>query len=273
MLLLIAISQQLTAGISVLTWNTHQMGQFQKPDRNEVLQYLLEQDADVVCLQEVDVYKDAKYLTLQDVKQTLGKKYPYSYIDFAIYNKRHQYGTMVWSRFPLINKQSIHYQSRGNISNRCDMVVRDDTIRLINNHLESYSFTHEDLAAADSLSTYEGLLSSFKRLWKKWSRATDLRNEQARVVRQEIEDSPYPVIAVGDFNSVAWNYAYWHISDGMHDAWRETHRWAWGATCEKRGYGVRIDYILSSKTIVPVDCEVKNVTGSDHRPVVATLAW
>ena len=31
-----------------------------KPADNEVLQYLLSQDADVVCLQEVDVYKDAE---------------------------------------------------------------------------------------------------------------------------------------------------------------------------------------------------------------------
>ena len=53
------------------------MGQFVKPEKNEVLHYLLQQDADVICLQEVDVYKDAKYLTLPDVKQTLNKKYRY----------------------------------------------------------------------------------------------------------------------------------------------------------------------------------------------------
>ena len=50
------------------------MGQFAKPEKNEVLQYLLSQDADVICLQEVDVYKDAKYLTLLEVKRTLGSK-------------------------------------------------------------------------------------------------------------------------------------------------------------------------------------------------------
>ena len=60
--------------ITVLTWNTARMGQFAKPEKNEVLQYLLSQDADVICLQEVDVYKDAKYLTLLEVKRTLGSK-------------------------------------------------------------------------------------------------------------------------------------------------------------------------------------------------------
>ena len=262
----------LIATITVLTWNTGRMGQFEKPEKNEVLHYLLTQDADVVCLQEVDVYKSEEFLTLPDVKRTLRNKYPYSYIDFAIYNKRHQYGTMVWAKYPLINKQSIHYESRGNLSNRCDMVVGADTIRLINNHLESYSFTPADIET-DLLTHYSGLLSTIKRIKAKWERAFKLRNTQARVVRKEIETSPYPVIAVGDFTATALSYAYRHISDGMHDAWRETHSWQWGATCEKGGFGIRIDYILCSDPIKPVACSVPDAPGSDHRPVVATLTW
>ena len=159
--------------ITVLTWNTGRMGEFKKPEKNEVIQYLMSQDADVICLQEVDVYKDAQFLTLPEVRQTLSKKYPYSYIDFSVYNKRHQYGTMVWAKYPLINKQSIHYETQGNLSNRCDMVVGKDTLRIINNHLESYKLESEDLKDVD-------------RIEAKWKRAIPLRNAQARVVRREI---------------------------------------------------------------------------------------
>ncbi len=247
--------------ISVLTWNTARMDYKHKPADNEVLQYLLSQDADVVCLQEVDVYKDAKYLTLPDVRQTLGSKYPYSYLDFSVYNKRHQYGTMVWSKYPLIHKQSIHYETQGNLSNRCDIVVGCDTIRLINNHLESYKLASEDLTDMD-------------RIEAKWKRAIPLRNAQAQVVRREIEASPYPVVIVGDFNSVALSYAYWHISRGLHDAWNETHYfWEWGATYEYNGIGLRIDYILCSDPLKPTTCSVPNISVSDHKPVVATLVW
>ena len=246
--------------ISVLTWNTARMDYVHKPADNKVLQFLMAQDADVICLQEADVYKDDKYLTLADVKQTLGCKYPYSYLDFSIYDKRHQFGTMVWAKYPLINKQSIHYVTRGNLSNRCDMVVGKDTIRIFNNHLESYSFTSEDFEDMD-------------RMEAKWKRAIPLRNEQARVVRAEIEASPYPVIVVGDFNSVALSYAYWHISRGLHDAWNAVHPWSWGATYEYRGIGLRIDYILCSDPLVPVACSVHAFHGSDHKPVVATLEW
>ena len=260
-LLLIANSQQLIANITVLTWNTARMDFQHKTEKNEVLQFLMAQDADVVCLQEVDVYKSDAFLTLPDVKRTLSKKYPYSYLDFIVYDKRHQYGMMVWSKYPLINKQSIHYETVGNMSNRCDIVVGKDTIRLFNNHLESYNFKPADF-------------EDIERIESKWKRAIPLRNKQAQIVRTEIEASPYPAIVVGDFNSVALSFAYWHISRGLHDAWNETHYpWQWGSTFEYKGFGVRIDYILSSPTIVPVTCEIKQTTGSDHRPVVATLAW
>ena len=247
--------------ITILTWNTARMGMFAKPEHNKVLQYLSAQDADIVCLQEVDVYKDSRYLTLGEVKREMGKKYPYSYLDFSVYDKRHQFGTMVWSKYPLINKQSIHYaNSTSNLSNMCDVVVGDDTIRLFNNHLESYSFKSEDLEKIDLLRI-------------KWERALPLRNKQAQVVRSAIEASPYPVVVVGDFNSIALSFVYLYMTRGLVDAWRTVHPFSWGATCEKRGFGLRIDYILSSPKLRPTACEVIDAKGSDHKPVRATLSW
>ena len=259
--------------LTVLTWNTARMGNFAKPAKNEVLRFLAQQDADVVCLQEVDVYKDAHFLTLQEVKQVLGAKYPYSYLDFAVYDKRHQFGTMIWSRYPLINKHTIHYQTRGNMSNCCDVVVETDTIRLFNNHLESYYFTPEDLADVDTLRNYQGLRESARRVEEKWKRATPLRNAQARTVHDEVKQSPYPAIVVGDFNAIPLSYTYMILSIGMHDAFAETSWFRWGATCEKRGIGMRIDYILCSDPILPVQCSIGQTKASDHRPVIATLAW
>jgi len=247
--------------LSVMTWNTGRMGGYVKPEKNAVLQYLLQQDADVVCLQEVDVYKDAKHLTLPDVKQTLSKKYAYSYIDFSVYNKRHQYGTMVWSKYPILNKRSIRYESQGNLSNQCDIVVGNDTIRVINNHLESYRFTDDDLDGNGEMR-------------KKMERSTPLRIKQSRAVRRMIDASPYPTIVAGDFNAIPLSYTYLHIRRGLHDAFLETSWFKTGPTCKKRGIGIRIDYLLSSRSLIPVSCEVDyKATGSDHWPVTAQFAW
>lgn len=257
--------------LTVLTWNTHQMGQFRKPIHNEVLRYLTQQDADIICLQEVDVYKTPEFLTLAEVKKTLGQKYPYSYIDFAVYNRRRQFGNMVWSKYPLINKHTVEYEIRANLSSRCDVVINDDTLRLIVNHLESNRFDSKDLSS-NSLD-YGHLRQSAHSMGQKWGAASCRRHEQARIVRHEVKSSPYPVIVVGDFNDIALSYTYHIIAKGLHDAWLETGWFQWGATCEKMGVGLRIDYILSDSSIKPVSCQVPHVSGSDHYPVVATLAW
>ncbi|MBQ7631867.1 MAG: endonuclease/exonuclease/phosphatase family protein [Paludibacteraceae bacterium] len=260
--------------LTVLTWNTARLGDYKKPDRNDVLNYLSSQDADILCLQEVDVYKNDRYLTLAEVKQVLSAKYPYSYLDFSVYNSRHQFGTMVWSKYPLVHKKSLPYEAKtANLSNRCDVVIGQDTIRLFNNHLQSYSFTPKDLEEAETQRNYQGVRSSAQKLEQKWERALPLRNAQARIVRTEIQDSPYPVIVVGDFNSIPLSYTYWHISRGLLDAFAETSWFRWGTTCEKRHIGLRIDYILSSPSLVPISCSVPHPSGSDHWPVVATLAW
>ena len=180
---------------------------------------------------------------------------------------------MVWSKYPLIHKQTLQYEWKGNISNRCDIVVGTDTFRLINNHLQSYSFKAKDLEAFDTKHNYEGFEESYNKVKQKWSRAVPLRNEQARVVRREIDDSPYPVIVVGDFNAIELSYVYWHISSGLHDAWRSLHWFDYGATCVHRGIGVRIDYIFCADPLVPIRSSVPQPAGSDHHPVIATLAW
>ena len=259
--------------LKVLTWNTARFGGFKKAEKNEVLHFLMSQDADIICLQEADVYKDAHYLTLPEVKQVLGQKYAYSYIDFSVYDSRHQFGTMVWSRYPLINKQSLPYKNSANLSNRCDVVVGKDTLRLINNHLQSYSFTYLDIQEAETQRNYDGLRSSAKKIEEKTKKALPIRNKQAGKIRKEIDQSPYPVIVVGDFNSIPLSFVYFTLSKGMHDAWAETNWGKWGTTCKKRNIGVRIDYILSSPSLVPVACEIANTDASDHRPVIATLAW
>lgn len=154
--------------LTVLTYNTHRMGEFRKPPQNRVLQYLLRQDADIICLQEVEVYRDATYLTLGELRGTLREKYPYSYIDFSVYNSRRQFGNVVFSRYPLINKQTIRYPSRANISSRCDVVVGADTLRLITNHLESNRFDRGDFA--EHIANGDSLKQSAHRLSDKWGK-------------------------------------------------------------------------------------------------------
>lgn len=241
--------------LTIMTYNTHRMGEFEKPDKNRVLLYLQRQNADVICLQEVEVYKEKKYLTLNELKQALSQ-YPYTYFDFSVYNSRRQFGNAVFSRYPLINKQTIRYASRSNISSQCDIVVGDDTLRLITNHLESNRVVHIDSTLMDKLEA-----------------ARSIRHNQAKAIRQARLSSAYPLLILGDFNDIALSYTYLTIRGMMRDCFLSTNLGRLGNTYERHHLGVRIDYILCSRDLHPIESHVEHVRHSDHYPVVATIGW
>jgi endonuclease/exonuclease/phosphatase (EEP) superfamily protein YafD len=92
-------------------------------------------------------------------------------------------------------------------------------------------------------------------------------------VRRAIYDSPYPVIAVGDFNAVPLSLVYWTMNMGLRDCFAESSLGRYGATYKRKGLGIRIDYIFTSRKLHPLSCHVEQVEYSDHFPVVATIGW
>lgn len=262
--------------LRVMTWNTQRLDQAAPPERNRVLRYLQTHPVDVVCLEEAEVSKQSAGLNLSEIKESLREIYPYSYVDFKLYRgATRRYGLMVFSRYPLIEKQTIHYESVGNSSARCDVVVDSDTLRLIVNHLESNRLVQSDWA--DSLSRDE-IRRKSERIGAKLRRAESLRHVQAGVVRAEINASPYPVIAAGDMNSVPLSRVYLRLRFGglqwLRDTFLEGSRFQIGKTMVYHRLPLRIDYIFCSRALRVVSSEVDySATGSDHYPLTTTLTW
>ena len=259
-----------TKQLTVMTYNTHQCSQLKKAPKNAVLRNIRESGADVVCLQEYDVSKNKKYLTFEEAKQHLIDIYPYSYFDFRIHNKQRQFGLAVYSKYPLIHKTSIHYESRGNQSNFCDVVVGSDTIRLFNNHLESNSIRDSELALTDDS---EQIKRSTLAVLKKMTAAYAYRTVQSRVVSEEIKASPYPVIVAGDMNDVPVSYTYRTMRGDLRDSFLEGSIAKRGWTFRKFIFGVRIDHIFVSSDFEVVEAEVMECEGSDHLPYKTTIMW
>ena len=237
-------------------------------DKKAMLNYLKKLDADIVCLQEVLVYKNPNRFTLPDLRESM-REYPYTYYDFKVYNSRRQFGNVVFSRYPLINKQTIRYESQANISSQCDVVVGKDTLRLVVNHLESFRLNNSDFSL-DSLTVNTLRESSLNR---KLTYASRLRRQQAYSVRKAIHHSPYPVIAVCDFNAIPLSTVYWTMNIGLRDCYAESSVGRYGSTYERNGMGVRIDYIFTSRELKPLACRVGKERYSDHYPVIATIGW
>ena len=262
--------QEFDHSLKVMTYNTQGMVVNKgMKTKMAMLRYINAQDADIVCLQEVLVYKNENRLTLPKLREAMSQ-YPYTYYDFKLYNSRRQFGNVVFSRYPLINKQTIRFESKSNISSQCDVVVGKDTLRLIVNHLESFKLTTDDLSL-DSLPTnllQENWLSD------KLMSASRLRRTQVSTLRKAIRKSPYPVIAVGDFNSLPISWVYWRMNLGMHDCWAESSLGRYGHTYRYDWWlRARIDYIFTSRKLKPISCETGSATYSDHYPVIGTVGW
>ena len=256
-----------THSLTVLSYNTCRMGGFAKPDNNRVIAYLRTSGADILCLQEVEVYKSHKYLTFKELRKSL-KDYPYVFCDFKIDNHRRQYGNVVFSKYPLANTATVGFDSRGNISSQCDIILPADTFRLFVNHLESNRLEQNDL---DSVIQTHSL--SHGRLMDKLQSAGRLRRAQAREVHSRVKASPYPVIVLGDFNDIPLSLTYLTLRMGLKDCFLRTSNLRLGNTLVWHWLGIRIDYILCSPSFVPVSFRTDRPSGSDHYPVVSTLTW
>lgn len=255
--------------LTVLTYNTQGMAVSEGLSfKKDMLQYINDIDADVVCLQEVLVYKKKGQFTLSMLCDAMSK-YKYTYFDFKVHNSKRQFGNVVFSRYPLINKETIRYQSKANISSQCDVVVGEDTLRLMVNHLESFHFSDKDLNLEElNVNNWQG-----SSLVRKLIRANRLRQKQVGVLQQAIRKSPYPVVAVGDFNSLPISWAYWRMNLGMHDCFAESSFGRYGGTYQRKGIRARIDYIFTSRSLKPISCEIGEAEFSDHYPIIGTLGW
>ena len=127
--------------IKILSYNVMSFNNLEKKDgKNPVLSYLVDSNADIICLQEYNTATNKKYLTEQDIKKAL-KAYPYQSV--------HQQGKgdvqlACFSKFPILSIHPIEYESNYNGSMKYVLNVNNDTLTLINNHLESNKLTKED---------------------------------------------------------------------------------------------------------------------------------
>ena len=261
--------RELPHSFTLMSYNTHLMGGVKKPKQNRVIQYILRTQPDVVCLQEVEVSKSNDNLTLAELREALNV-YPYTYFDFKIYNTRRQYGNVVFSRFPLIDKHTLRYESKGNITSVCNIVLPGDTIRLYTNHLESNRLQHKDLELG---TTTEQAQSTLAGTAAKLAQASEIRTEQAKAIHSDVERSPYPVLVVGDMNTTPVSYTYRILQRGLRDAFLESSDGQIGHTFVKRGLGVRIDYILHSKQLSASGFDIPHVDYSDHYPILTTIHY
>ncbi len=257
------------SNISLLTYNISNFGGFKQID--PICNYIFEQNPDVVCLQEFAIRTENGKQDLDNIFPRFKEHYPYRMVWFKNQTGPRWWGVAIFSKYPLINKQKVEFESLYNVSVQADLIFHSDTIRLFNNHLESNKLTMNDVKHFKELQngiTRQELLSTTQLFGNKITSATRIRSGQANVLAHAIQQSPYPVIVCGDFNDVPQSYTYRHIRGNLRDALFEAGTWGYNYTFHSHGMLVRIDHVLIDQTFTPIASAVHRVSHSDHYPIM-----
>ncbi|WHF50732.1 endonuclease/exonuclease/phosphatase family protein [Chryseobacterium gotjawalense] len=147
-----------------------------------------------------------------------------------------------------------------------DIKFNGKIIRVINVYLNPFSFDKQMVKPVEDLQKNK---TKIKDIIKKLVPTFKIHQKEIVDIRKAIDDSPYPVILAGDFNSVPNSYEYYELGRGLKDAFAEVGR---GSSTSFHDYKfpIRIDYIFTSKEIKPISYHVdRSVKLSDHFPVIA----
>ena len=260
--------------IKIISYNVCTYGGNYKYEQGfeTVYDYLKLQDADIVCLQEdVDTWR--RYV-MQRYKKI------YDYNDTVIFNPQDASinGVGIHTRFPIIKKERILYDSHANGSVAYYLKVNKDTIIVINNHLEGTHLSNEERDRYKQIIAGKMEKDTAKAetiyLFEKLGKYAAKRAPEAEAVHKYVEaHKKYPIIVCGDFNDNPISYSHRTIAKGLTDCYEATGKGI-GLSYNQKGFYVRIDNILVSSHFEPYNCRIDNkMDASDHYPILCRLKF
>jgi endonuclease/exonuclease/phosphatase family metal-dependent hydrolase len=207
------------------------------------------------------------------MKQMSMGYFNYSFNRKVDFDGKHHFGIISFSKYPIINKQTISFfpHDYNSIFQYSDIVKGTDTFRVFNIHLQSLKFSSNNLKFIDNpeLKSEEDVAAS-RNLVYKLKIGFLKRKTQSERIRAEIDRSPYPVIICGDFNDVPNSYAYNTIGSGMKNAFVEKGAGI-GRTFSGISLTLRIDNIFMSDGFSVQQFTRINKKLSDHFPILADV--
>lgn len=262
--------------LKILSYNVFLFAPWNIPDGepNPIIEYIIRSKADIVCLQEAGLQE----LREKDVLHRLATHY--QYCDTTIKPVTRTECLMLLSRYPIIKKEIIPFNSKGNMTVAYLLNVRGIEMLVINNHLESYNLSSQDKEGFKSLIRRPLPTHSAKGestyLLKKLGEASAKRAPEAEAVSKYVKgylDRHIPVIVCGDFNDSPLSYVHRTMARGLTDAYISTGTGP-GFSYHKSGMYVRIDHILCSPDLEPYEARVDDrVKRSDHYPIYCWLKY
>lgn len=267
------------ATIRIATWNVARFIEMKRNNnrgsqtRQKMMQLIREQNADILCLQEFFHSTDSSwYANIDYIRNNLD--YPYYFFSHDDDGYRHFTGSIIFSRYPIIDSGVIRYP-RPTLPDalvHADIRVNAQTVRVYTTHLQSLQFGKEDYEKINEIrGVDDSLFSNSRTIFSKVKRGVIHRSIQADIIGQVLEDSPHPVLFCADLNDVPNSYTYSTVRGNMQDAFLKK-GFGIGRTFSSLSPTLRIDYIFADDhfTIRQFKRILKRY--SDHYMLVSDVA-
>ena len=251
-------------GVKVLTYN---LGRYaaggRKVTANEsvagIRQFLSEQNADIVCLQEFAVADTGSLSTYLPA---------YPYRARHLFKGSRYFGNLTLSKYPILQSSAITFPESRNLALVTDIRVNGRTVRVYNCHLESYSLSFT--ALVKRLFSRENFTDEVVQVHGRMREATQRRTAQVDTLLRREAASPWPNLVCGDFNDTPISYTYQRLTRTKKDSFAESGT-GWGASYARLWPMLRLDYILLPQENTAFGHQTFRIPWSDHYPVATTL--
>ena len=278
------VQQKQPNSIRVLNWNVQDFIDSQiytdtpGNKRRDIMAFIQKMDADIVCLQDFTERISPSFRScVVDVSNTCNyKNHFFSKDMITIYGPiTTQYGTAIFSKYPIIDSGRTAYKNspRSESLAFVDVLKGQDTIRVFTTHLQSMFIKLEitnEVLADSSLNEELDFLKNNPKAYQRIKRYDWVHAQQAILVKNQLNQSPYPFIFCADLNSVPTSYTYHHIKKNLKDAFVSKGS-ALSNTYDGYSPTLRIDVILMSQHFKTAQYNSPRIYASDHFPVVADL--
>lgn len=259
--------------IKIVSYNLRFFNFLEKGSGNsekKILSFLKAQHPDIVMLQELYMNGDP-IVKDKAIREALGGDYQ-SHVKMLGKGRGHSYlGIATYTKYRIIRRGQVIHPGSSSLSIFTDILIGRDTVRVFNNHLQSFRLKKMERSFLDEMTKDDKeTFNEFRNLSVSLKKGFIRRAHQAEAVKNQVVKTPYPVIVAGDFNDTPVSYAYRTLQKGLNDSFVRS---GYGAGFTYRGNypANRIDYILHDDSFETRYFEILKVNYSDHYPVVAYI--
>lgn len=241
--------QEESADFKIMSYNVMQFYSPTDKSKNtykDIDAFITKVKPDIIGIQEYTNSLDAKFL---------GYKYK---VQNGKYEKLK---TVILSKHKIIDHKLYEFVSN-NSGLSADIVVDADTIRVFSVHFESLNLM-TDLEEMDE--------KSLRRKYKRLKRVFPRQVDQFDLIKNDIINSPYPVVVCSDLNNTSLSYIYRKLLNlELKDSFLEK-GCGYGKTFTLNSFPLRIDMVFTSNELMVASFDNFEVKHSDHYPIMASL--